>query len=170
MTLKTYQLQDFYLRPEKYKSVFAPYLSITDILFNGIFYEKKAPAFFTLEEMKLPTFSIKTIADITCDIIPNSSIPCTLRATTIAHPFFGYDPKTNTEVEPFGKNSVDMMTIDNLPNELPRDASEFFSEQFILNILPELMNLEDSPILEKGTVARNGDLTDVFEYLRDYIE
>jgi saccharopine dehydrogenase (NAD+, L-lysine forming) len=166
---KTYQREDFYLHPEKYKSVFSPYLPITDIFFNGIFYEKKAPAFFTLEEMQYPSFKIKTIADITCDIIPDSSIPCTIRATTIADPFFGYDPDTHQEVAPFQENSIDMMTIDNLPNELPRDASEFFSEQFILNILPELMNLEDSPILARATICEKGVLTSPFEYLRDYV-
>ncbi len=160
---------DFYAHPERYKSVFAPYYAKTDLLINGIYYNKEAPAFFTREEMLLENFRIKTISDISCDVVPLSSIPATLRASAIDDPFFGYDPVTGQECAPFQPKSVDMTTIDNLPNELPRDASEFFSEQFIVNILPELLQGEESLVLERATIAKNGALTQRFEYLKDFV-
>ncbi len=163
-----YNKQDFYTQPEKYVSVFAPYYRTADIFINGIFYEKNAPAFFSSEEMQQPDFKIKMIADISCDLIPHSSIPSTLRATTIAQPFFGYHPEKKTETSPFDADAVMMMTIDNLPNELPRDASVYFGEQFIAHILPELLK-ENSEVIQNATIAENGQLTPGFNYLADYV-
>ena len=60
------------------------------------------------------------------------------------------------------------MTIDNLPNELPRDASEAFGDQFIEHILPEFYK-EQSDILERATIAKNGQLGKYFQYLQDYV-
>ncbi len=160
--------KDFYANPQNYKSIFAPYANAADIMINGIYWDNAAPAFFTKEEMRSADFNIKTIADVTCDIAPVSSIPSTLFASTIADPIFGYDPKTEAETKPFDKGVIDMMTIDNLPNELPRDASESFGKQFIEHILPELLK-ENSDVLERATVAENGDLGKHFEYLRDYL-
>jgi len=163
-----YEKIDFYTNPEKYKSIFKPYTKVSDIMINGIYWDNAAPTFFTKEEMSSPDFHIKTIADVTCDIAPISSIPSTLFASTIADPIFGYDPKSEKQTEPFGKGVIDMMTIDNLPNELPRDASEAFGDQFIEHILPELLK-ENSAVLERATVAEQGDLGKHFEYLRDYV-
>lgn len=164
----SFEKADFYANPTAYKSIFAPYAAISDIFINGIYWDNAAPAFFTKEAMRTDDFNIKVIADVTCDIAPVSSIPSTLFASTIAKPIFGYDPKTEDVTEPFGENTVDMMTVDNLPNELPRDASESFGSQFIQHILPELLK-EKSAILDRGTVARDGDLGKHFEYLRDYL-
>ncbi|MFK7936513.1 MAG: alanine dehydrogenase, partial [Saprospiraceae bacterium] len=162
-------LQDFYENPKQFKNIFTPYTQIADIMINGIYWDNNAPAFFTKNEMKSSGFNIKTIADVTCDIAPVSSIPSTLRASTIADPFFGYDPHTEAEAAPFQEHVIDMMTIDNLPNELPRDASKAFGEQFIEHILPELLK-EDSGVVERATVAANGELGQHFEYLSDYVE
>ncbi len=163
-----YSKHDFYTHPEKYVSIFAPYYRVADILVNGIFYEKNAPMFFTGEEMQQPDFKIKVIADISCDLIPNSSIPSTLHATTIANPFFGYNRNTKIETAPFDAGAVTMMTIDNLPNELPRDASRYFGEQFIDYILPELLK-ENSEVIKNATIAENGHLAVKFNYLKDYL-
>lgn len=163
-----FENQNFFQNPQSFQSCFAPYTKVADIMINGIYWDNAAPAFFTKEEMAQPDWKIGVIADVTCDIAPVSSIPSTLRASTIADPFFAYDPKTNQEVAAFSEGAVDMMTIDNLPNELPRDASTAFGEQFIEHILPEFFK-EDSDILLRATVAQNGDLGPHFEYLRDYL-
>ena len=60
-----------------------------------------------------------------------------------------------------------MMTIDNLPNELPRDASTAFGEQFIEHILPELLK-DKSAVIERAMVTENGVLGKHFQYLADY--
>lgn len=160
--------QDFYDHPEWFEAKFAPYTQVSDLMINGIYWDNNAPAFFTKEEMKSKDFKIKVIADVTCDIAPVSSIPSTLKASTIADPVFGYDPRTEAATKAFQADCIDMMTIDNLPNELPRDASQSFGNQFIECILPELLK-DESDILERATVAENGQLGKYFQYLGSYI-
>jgi len=159
--------KDFYANPKAYKSIFAPYAKAADLMVNGIYWDNEAPAFFTKAEMQQATFNIQVIADVTCDIAPVASIPSTLRASTIAEPVFGYDPVTGAETAPFQAHTIDMMTVDNLPNELPRDASKAFGKQFIEFILPELLK-ESSKIIERATVAVDGKLGPHFQYLRGY--
>jgi saccharopine dehydrogenase (NAD+, L-lysine forming) len=164
--------QDFYKNPQDFKSTFAKFYRRADVFINCIFYDQRAPRFFELEDMRSPDFRIKVIADVSCDMMPHSSIPATIKSTTIPDPFFGFDPFKNAETHAFASNGVTLMTIDNLPNEIPRDASEYFGDQFISNILPELQAVlrgEDSPILERATIAKNGQLTPKFAYLADYV-
>lgn len=162
-------VQDFYDNPKAYESDFHHVLPSTDIMINGIYWDNDAPAFFTTEQMKSPEFRIKVIADVTCDIAPVSSIPSTLKASTIHEPVFGYDPQSESECEPYTASSIDMMTIDNLPNELPRDASEAFGEMFIEHVLPELQ-AETSELLDRATIAQDGELTTYFQYLDNYVK
>lgn len=166
----SFDLQDFFQNPQNYESIFTPYIYTSDLMINGIYWDNKAPAFFTKEEMKESDFRIKVIADVTCDIAPVASIPSTLRASTIASPVFGYDPIAEAEVTPYQANVIDMMTIDNLPNELPRDASQAFGEQFIEYIFQDLLEQKEGGIIERASVAENGDLGKHYEYLRDYVE
>ncbi|AWV99502.1 NAD(P)-dependent oxidoreductase [Arcticibacterium luteifluviistationis] len=163
------EVQDFYKNPTDYDSDFEHFLPMSDIMINGIYWDNDAPAFFTIEQMASPDFNIKVIADVTCDIAPTSSIPSTLRPTTIADPVFGFDPVSKLEVASFQENAIDMMTIDNLPNELPRDASEAFGDMFIAYVIPELLKGE-SDMLTKATIATQKNLGPHFEYLRDYLE
>ncbi|MBL7793523.1 MAG: alanine dehydrogenase [Saprospiraceae bacterium] len=160
---------DYYTHPEEFVSAFAPYARVSDIFINGIFWEKRAPAFFTKEDMRRADFNIRVIADITCDIAPNSSIPSTLFATSIANPIFGYDPFLEHEASPHQSHVIDMMTIDNLPSELPRDASTAFGEMLIKHLIPELL-AKDSPMVERATIADGGGLKPRFSYLQDYVE
>ena len=162
-------VRDFYNNPSMYESDFDHFLLNSDIMVNGIYWNNDAPAFFTLEQLTSDDFNIKVIADVTCDIAPISSIPTTIKASTIADPVFGYDPQTQTESKPYQAHTLDMMTIDNLPNELPRDASTAFGEMFIEHVIPELI-AGGGPMLDKGSVTRDGDLGKHFEYLRNYLK
>jgi len=161
-------VQDFYNNPTDYKSDFHHVIPCTDIMINGIYWDNDAPAFFTQEQMQQDDWNISVIADVTCDIAPVSSIPSTLKASTIPDPIFGYDPQNGVEVAPHGDGIIDMMTIDNLPNELPRDASEAFGQMFIEHVLPELQQ-DSSPLLERATIAQDGKLTSYFDYLQGYL-
>ncbi|MCR9288822.1 MAG: NAD(P)-dependent oxidoreductase [Bacteroidetes bacterium] len=165
---KEFNKKDFYKNPHLYKSTFTPFTEVADVMINGIYWDQRAPQFFTQKEMNQPNFNIKVIADVTCDIAPVSSIPSTLRASTIENPIFGYDPEKGCETAPFAPNSIDMMTIDNLPNELCRDASTSFGQQFIQHILPELFK-DKSEILERAIVAEKGRLGKYFQYLQNYV-
>lgn len=166
---RAFDKKHFYAHGEEYVSAFAPYYRRADIFINGIFYDKKAPAFFTVEEMQQPDFQIKVIADITCDIVPDSSVPSTIRASKIADPVYGFDPVGEVETSPYLPGSVDVMAIDNLPSELPRDASAFFGRQLLEKILPELLHGRASDAIRRGMIAENESLTPEFRYLADYV-
>jgi alanine dehydrogenase len=159
--------QFFYKNPKLFESAFEPYFRKADIMINGIFWDSCSPAFFAREDMTRPDFNIKVIADITCDIAPASSVPSTVRPSSIQNPVYGYDPRIGEEVPPFSSHAVDVMAIDNLPSELPRDASEAFGNQFIAHILPEFFR-PHSQILDAATIALSGRLNDTFLFLQDY--
>ena len=167
---RAFDKSHFYAHGNEYVSTFERFWPLTDLFINGIFYDKKAPMFFTQEDMLRPDFRIQVIADITCDLMPASSVPSTIRATKIADPVYGFDPKTGLETLPFQSNCVDMMTIDNLPSELPRDASAFFGRQLLEKILPELLKGRESAAICRGMITENRALTREFAYLSDYVD
>ncbi|MGB3798647.1 MAG: NAD(P)-dependent oxidoreductase, partial [Lewinella sp.] len=156
----------FYKHADEYVSTFDRYAARADIFINGIFWDGKAPAFFTREQMQSPDFRIETIADVTCDIAPAASVPSTLKASTIADPVFGYDPATGEETDPYAEGFIDVMSIDNLPSELPRDASKAFGQTLIEKILPEFEK-SDSDVLRRARITEGGELGPEFQYLAD---
>lgn len=166
---KPFDKKHFYAHGDEYRSRFDRFWPLTDIFINGIFYDKKAPMFFTVEDMRRPDFRPKVIADITCDLMPASSVPSTIRASKIADPVYGFDPATGAECLPCQRHCIDVMAIDNLPSELPRDASAFFGRQLLEKILPELLKGRESAAIRRGMIAENGALTPEFAYLEDYV-
>ena len=163
-----YELNDFFNDPTDYVSLFKPYTKACDLLINSIYWNPKAPISFSEEDTKESDFNISVIADISCDI--KGAIPITLKASSIKNPVFGYDPATQSETAPFQKNCIDIMSVENLPNELPRDASQEFGNALIGNVMDHLINNGDDPIITRATITKNGDLTENFEYLRDFVE
>lgn len=163
------RLEDFYENPKDFESDFHHFIPVADVMINGIYWDPAAPAFFTKEQMKSPDFNIKVISDVTCDIAPEASIPSTLHASTIADPIFGYDPYTEQVVSPHQDGVIDMTTIDNLPNELPKDASTAFGEMFIEHVLDELLK-PYSPLIERSTICSHGQLHERFVYLQNYVD
>ncbi len=158
---------DFYVHPEEYVSTFLPYAEVTDLMINAIYWHNKIPVFFTKENMKSQGFRIKVIADITCDI--DGSIPCTVRATTIADPVYGWHSYYEKETEPYLPNTVDIMAVGNLPCELPKDASYEFGQSLLKYVMgPLLMNDKDN-IIKRATITENGSLTERYNYLGDYV-
>ncbi|WP_020570761.1 NAD(P)-dependent oxidoreductase [Neolewinella persica] len=164
---KPFDKDHFYAHGEEYESAFAPYMKSSDIFINGIFWDGKAPAFFTAEEMTAPDFNIEVIGDVTCDIAPAASVPSTLFASTIADPVFGYDPVSGKAVAAHAPGTIDVMSIDNLPSELPRDASTAFGAIFVEKILPEFAKPK-SAILRRASVTVKGELGPHFGYLSNY--
>lgn len=160
-----YHRQDFHANPEKYKNLFRNYISATDILMNGVYWEKDIPGLFELKDMRDRKFTIKTIADISDD--RNGSVPCNIRDSTIESPVYGVDKKTFTITEPYLPGSVDVMAVGNLPNELPRDASRYFGTQIIKYILKDVIS-GGSEILAKATIVKKGKLTKGYWYMKDY--
>lgn len=161
--------EEFHQQPDKYNSSFTNFTRVTDLLMAGAFWNPKAPVLFSVKDMQSPDFKVKVIADITCDI--EGSVPSTKKASTIADPIYDYDPSTDSVKPPLSDSSyVTVMAIDNLPCELPRSASEEFGRDLIDRILRPLLVADTTHIIERATIAANGDLTPQFEYLRDYLE
>lgn len=154
--------------PQEYQSTFLPYTKVTDILITGHFWDPRSPLFFTREDMKKPDFRISVIADISCDI--NGPIPSTHRVTTISDPFYSYNPILEIEEPAFSRQTnITVMSIDNLPGELPRDASQDFGKMLMSSVLLDLLSEIKSPMIERATILRDGKLTPGYNYLKDFL-
>jgi alanine dehydrogenase len=160
-----YNRNDFHTNPQSYNCRFTDYLSHTDILMNGIYWEKNIPRLFEMEDLQKENFRIQTIADITDD--KNGSIPCNLGDSTIDDPVYGVNKKTFEKTDPYLPGSVDIMAVGNLPNELPRDASRYFGEQLIKFVLNDIRQ-GGSATINQATMTDAGAVTAPFEYMREY--
>lgn len=164
-----FDLLHFYNHPADYVGTFGRYLPITDLLIGAAYWDPKAPVLFTLHDTLKVDFRISVIADITCDI--DGSIPTTRRASTIDEPFYDFDPESGEIREPFSSEKhISVMAVDNLPCELPKDASHDFGKNLIEKVLPHLAGSDSEHIIERASITKNGKLTDRFEYLKDYVE
>lgn len=160
-----YNRKEFHVHPERYQCLFTNYLSETDILLNGVYWEEKIPRLFEMDDMKRSDFRIKTIADISDDKF--GSVPCNLGDCPIENPIYGVDKLTGKRTEPYLEGSVDIMAVGNLPNELPRDTSRYFGEQLIKFVLDDLIS-GGSTFIENATIVKQGRLTKNFAYMGDY--
>jgi alanine dehydrogenase len=165
-TLKNYSRQHFHNNATEYRSRFLPYTRCTDILMNGIYWDETIPRLFERTDID-DSFTIQTIADITDDAL--GSVPINLGDVTIENPIYGVDKSTFEKTIPYQPNSIDIMAVGNLPNELPRDSSTYFGEQIIKYLFEDLL-YGGNNIIERATIVKNGNLTSSFEYLRSYSE
>ncbi len=165
---KDFTRYDFYRDSSGYQSRFMTYARLTDIYIPCHFWSEKSPYIFSREDAKRADFRIKLVSDISCDI--NGPVASTLRPSTIADPFYGYDPATENEVEFGSHNSIGVSAVDNLPCELPRDASEDFGNELIKNVIPHFFNGDKAGILDKASeTTLQGELSPHFSYLSDYL-
>jgi saccharopine dehydrogenase (NAD+, L-lysine-forming) len=163
-----YHRDDFHANPGAYNCLFPNFLSKTDILMNGIYWDKKVPRLFDKEDVKRPDWRMNVIADITCDV--DGSVPINVGASTIMDPVYGIDRTTLEKTAPFqnNKNIIDVMAVDNLPNELACDASRHFGLHLEKYVLAELLKGAESDIIARATICSDGKLTSYYEYLSDY--
>ena len=161
-------LQHFFDHPGMYESTFKPYTKVTDMYIACHYWDPRSPVFMTPSDMREPDFRIMVIADISCDI--NGPIPSTIRASSIEKPFYGYFSWTERETPPFDLRSITVMAVDNLPGELPRDASEDFGNMLIDKVIPALAEDDGKEIIGRATIVKNGELTEQFKYLQGYLE
>lgn len=161
-----WNMDNFYKHPEKYRSTFGKYSKDCDLLIHGSFWDPRAPILFSKNDMRSHDFRISVIADISCDI--NGCIPSTVKSTTIEDKFFGYNPVTESIGEPFSNDTITVMAVDNLPCELPRNASEDFGKELIEKVLPALLINDEHGMIERACITKDGKLTQRFHYLSDY--
>ncbi len=161
-------MQDFFDHPEAYESTFMRFAAVSELYIAGHFYGDGAPYLYTRADVKHPDFNIQVVADISCDI--DGPVATTLRASTIADPVYGYHPAAEIEVPYSSPHAIAVMAVDNLPAELPRDASEGFGEAFVKHVIPAFFNGDAEGVLERARMTQNGKLTERYAYLQDYVD
>lgn len=159
---------DFFNNPREYKSNFMRFARVADMYIAGHFFGDGAPYIFTRDDAKSKDFNIKVVADISCDI--DGPIASTIRASNIAEPIYGYYPKSEQEVDFRAKKAIAVMAVDNLPCELPKDASEGFGGSFEKYVIPSFFNNDKDGILQRAKMTENGKLTERYNYLQDYVD
>lgn len=165
-TGKDFNLGHFFANPTEYKSRFKKFTEIADIFISCHYWDHNADVLFKEEDTQIEKFNLKVIADITCDI--KGSIPTTIRSSTIDNPIYGYNPESGEEGAPFSPANITIMAVDNLPCELPRDASVDFGAALIKNIIPALIGDDSTSIINRASITKNGKLNTGYEYLEDY--
>ena len=177
----TFELQDYYSHPEKYRSNFEQYIPSLTILMNCIFWSAQYPRLITKEYLK-KSFAgkknqkLKVIGDISADV--NGAIEFTEKITTPDTPVFVYNPITNTIQDGYKGEGVVVMAVDNLPCELPRESSESFS-QTLLGFIPGIMSadftvsdfeqLKLPPEIKNAVIVYQGKLTPKYRYINKYL-
>ena len=165
---KVIDMYDFFNNPTEYQSDFMRFAKVSDVYIACHFYGTGAPYIFTRNEAKDSGFRIKVVADVSCDI--DGPVASTIRSSTIADPIYGYDAQTEKEIDFLNENAIAVMAVDNLPNELPKDASLGFGDNFVKYVIPAFFNGDKDGILERARMTQNGKLTKNFSYLQDFVD
>ncbi len=177
---KAFELDDYYKAPVNYEPQFEQYLPFLSIIVNATYWDNRYPRFVTWDALKrlyesTPNPKLCGIADITCDV--NGSIECNVKTTDSGTPAYCCNPLTREITDGHKGDGIVLLAVDNLPAELPHDASTFFSNQ-LKPFVPNILNadydqpLEDSgllPEIKRAVIVYKGELTKDFTYLRDYL-
>jgi saccharopine dehydrogenase (NAD+, L-lysine-forming) len=163
----SFKRKDFYADPTPFRSSFMQFATGTHMYVPCHYWNSKSPYIFTREDAKSPDFDIKIVADVSCDI--DCAVASTLRPSTISDPLYGYDATLEKEVDFMDENAIGVMAVDNLPCELPLDASEDFGNELLTHILPNFFNGDPEGVLARASeTTLEGELTTSFAYLEDY--
>ncbi|NQT62043.1 MAG: hypothetical protein HQ556_03705 [Candidatus Marinimicrobia bacterium] len=174
-----FELQDYFNHPEKYQAKFQPYLKKMHMLVNCIYWDTPYPRLVTLEDIKAHYASDKTlmvVGDITCDI--DGAIQFNTGATLSPDPVYIHDINTGKKIMGFKGEGPVVMAVDNLPTELPREASAAFGEALIPFVFAmgacdysEPFDSLDLPAeVKRAVIAHAGKLTPDFEMLKKYLK
>ena len=166
---KPFDMEGFMADATGYESTFMPYAEVADMYIAGHYWAEGSPFLFTREDMKAASWNVKVVADVSCDI--DGPVACTLRPSTISEPLYGYNPSTESECAIDDPSGVTVMAVDNLPCELPRDASHGFGKEMMAHVIPLLVGGDRDNMLTNATeTTLEGTLAPKFAYLQDYID
>jgi len=165
---KLFDEQDFYHHAGEYESIFKPYLSRADALIYCSYWDIHAQELFNDHDILAKDFSCKIIADVSCDI--PGPIPTTMMYTGSQDPVYGYCLEDRKIGAPYKNNTIDVMAIPNLPNELPRDASRDFGKILSDLMIPGIMHYPNDPIIQRAIIVENRVLMPRFAYLEDWVK
>ena len=166
---RAFEMQDFISDPTEFKSTFFRFAEVADMYIAGHYWAEGSPFLFTREDMKEESWRIKVVADVSCDI--DGPVACTIRPSTIADPLYGYNPDSESECAFDDPQGITVMAVDNLPCELPRDASHGFGKEMMAHVMPLLIGGDRDNMLTHATeTTLQGELSPKFKYLQDYID
>jgi len=175
----TFELQDYYGHPEKYRSVFNAYLPYLSVLVNCIYWTEKYPRLVTKQEIADHYAGndprLKVLGDISCDV--EGSVEFLLKTTYTDNPIYVYDPATGKAIDGVAGRGPVVLAVDNLPCELPRDSSKHFSQSlkpFVQAIAAADYSVSfeelDLPApIKKATILHHGELTPDYRYIEKFL-
>jgi alanine dehydrogenase len=165
---KPFNKEAFHLDPSGHHAQFLPYARKAQVYMACHFWDPRGPKILSADDLRDPALTLEVIADISCDI--GGPIDSTLRASTIAEPFFGYDRFAKKEVATGTTGTITVMAVDNLPCELPRDASEAFGRDLLERVMPHFVGNDEQGMIARATIAQDGALTEAYTYLSNYVK
>jgi saccharopine dehydrogenase (NAD+, L-lysine forming) len=157
--------KEFYANPNLYTSNLGSFVSSCNLYFAAHLWRNENPVLLTKEFFQTHK-NCKVVADISCDL--NGPLACTIRASKISSPIYGYNPSSGLEDAFDSKEAIAVMAIDNLPCELPKDSSEDFGNEIVNQIIPRLLNGDDGILNSGRETTKLGELTESFNYLKEY--
>jgi len=177
----TFELQDYYDHPEKYRGIFEQYIPHLTVLVNAIFWTERYPRLLTKDYLARHfgsdrTPRLRVIGDISCDV--EGAVECTVKCTEPGEPIYVYDPLTGETTDGHKGPGVVVMAVDILPSELPREASADFS-QVLKPFLPALARCDFGapfeacdlpPEIKRAVIAYQGRLTPDYQYIQESLE
>jgi alanine dehydrogenase len=165
---KPFDKASFYESGEGHVSTFPDYLPETDMYIACHFWKEGSPFIYTRKDLKRNDIRLSVVADISCDI--DGPVASTIRPSTIADPVYGYNPNTEKEVDFKSDEAIAVMAVDNLPCELPKDASEDFGGELMKHVFPALLGDDPTNIIARASeTTKEGELSEYFSYLEDYL-
>lgn len=166
--LEEWNTREFYDHPDRFETTFPLYTTVADMYVACHYWDENAPVLFSKNDMKSDNFKLKVIADISCDI--DGPIPTTIRPSTIDDPIYGFHRFNGVETDYDEEDAITVMAVDNLPCELPKDASEDFGKELVSKVFPHLFGKDEDDVIKRATIAKDGKLTEEYSYLQDYLE
>jgi alpha-aminoadipic semialdehyde synthase len=177
----SFELQDYYDHPEKYRGTFEQYLPHLTVLVNAIFWTDRYPRLVTKAYLK-EAFSganmprLRVIGDISCDV--EGAIECTVKSTEPGDPIYVYEPVSAEVTDGHEGSGIVIMAVDILPSELPRESSSDFS-RILKPFIPAIARCEFSapfedcklpPEIKRAVIAYQGELTPEYRYIEEFLD
>lgn len=174
-----FDLNDYYQHPRKYKGTFHHHLPHLSVLINAIYWTEKYPRLVTRDfahkMWKKNQRRLQIIGDISVDI--NGAIEMTSHTTDPGNPVYTFDPISGDYTAGCHGEGFTIMAVDNLPCELPKESSDYFSS-VLVGFVPEITRcdfgkktdeLALSPELSRALLLHKGRLTRKYEYIKDFL-
>ncbi len=175
-----FDLQDYYQHPDRYRPRFEQYLPHLTVLMNSNYWESRYPRLVTkanIRELfggdKPPR--LRVIGDASCDI--EGGIECTVQSTDPDQPVYVYDPDSGAATLGVAGRGPVILAVDILPSELPREASEYFSD-VLAPFVPAIAQadygvafeeLDIPPEIRRAMILYHGQLTPDYQYIEKHL-